>query len=71
MTIVYTKPACPQCDATLRTLDKLGIDYATENAIKNRDLLGQLGYQQAPVIIAPDGDTWSGYNPERLRALAA
>jgi glutaredoxin-like protein NrdH len=25
--IVYTKPACVQCDAVFRALDKMGIEY--------------------------------------------
>lgn len=30
MTItVYSKPRCPQCDATYRALDKQGVDYTT------------------------------------------
>ncbi|MBB6335129.1 glutaredoxin-like protein NrdH [Schaalia hyovaginalis] len=68
---VYTKPRCPQCDATKRTLDKQGIDYrsidVTEDA-EALDYIKSLGYQQAPVVIT-DEDAWSGFRPDRIKAL--
>ena len=73
MTItVYSKPRCPQCDATCRALDKQGLDYTkidvTEN-LEALDYIKGLGYQQAPVVMA--GDThWSGFRPDRIKAVA-
>jgi glutaredoxin-like protein NrdH len=73
MVTVYTKPACVQCNATYRALDKKGIAYNSvdisvdENALAK---LKELGYQQAPVVTAPTGD-WSGYNPTKIEELAA
>jgi len=72
MVTVYTKPACVQCNATYRALDREGIAYNTvdistdENAL---DELKALGYQQAPVVSAPIGD-WSGFNPGKIKELA-
>ncbi|MER7570049.1 glutaredoxin domain-containing protein, partial [Streptomyces sp. NPDC097941] len=47
---VYTKPACVQCNATYRALDKAGIEYdvidITEDA-QARDYVMSLGYLQA------------------------
>jgi len=42
---VYSKPRCPQCDATYRA-------------------------QQAPVVVAGE-DHWSGFRPDRIKAVAA
>ena len=69
---VYTKPACVQCTATKRALDKSGVAYTlvdiTDPAA--RDHVIALGYRQAPVVVA--GDThWSGFRPDMIKALAA
>ncbi|WP_115728321.1 glutaredoxin-like protein NrdH [Actinomyces culturomici] len=74
MTItVYSKPRCPQCDATYRALDKQGLDYrkidVTEDA-EALDFIKGLGYQQAPVVMA-GADHWSGFRPDRIKAAAA
>lgn len=69
---VYTKPACVQCNATYKTLDKQGIAYATVDITTDpeaRDYVMALGYLQAPVIVAGD-DHWSGFRPDRIKALA-
>ncbi len=73
MTItVYSKPRCPQCDATCRALDKQGLDYTkidvTEN-LEALDYIKGLGYQQAPVVMAGDNH-WSGFRPDRIKAVA-
>lgn len=70
---VYSKPQCVQCDATYRALDKRGIAYTSVDISKDRaaqEMVRDLGYMQAPVVIA--GDThWSGYSPDRIAKLAA
>ena len=74
MTItVYTKPACFQCKATYRALDKAGLDYSTVDISVDAEALQQvkdLGYAQAPVVIAGE-DHWSGFRPDKIKALAA
>ncbi|MDO3032094.1 glutaredoxin-like protein NrdH [Mycobacteroides abscessus] len=70
---VYTKPACVQCSATYKALDKLGIEYNVVDiteAPEARDYVLALGYMQAPVVVAGD-DHWSGFRPDRIKALAA
>jgi glutaredoxin-like protein NrdH len=70
---VYSKPACVQCDATYRALDKHGIAYDVVDLTQDPtalELVRSLGYLQAPVVIA--GDThWSGFRPDQITALAA
>lgn len=68
---VYTKPACVQCNATYRALDKAGIEYGvidiTENA-QARDYVMSLGYLQAPVVVAGENH-WSGFRPDEISKL--
>lgn len=73
MTItVYTKPACVQCNATYRALDKAGVDYSIVDISIDadaRDYVMALGYLQAPVVVAGDSH-WSGFRPDRIKSLA-
>jgi len=68
---VYSKPACVQCDATYRALDKKGIEYSIVDISADPEALEMvrgLGYLQAPVVIAGD-DPWSGFRPDQINAL--
>ena len=70
---VYTKPACVQCNATFRALDKAGIDYTKVDITVDaaaRDYVMALGYLQAPVVVAGN-DHWAGFRPDRLKTLTA
>ncbi|CAM3231095.1 redoxin NrdH [Prescottella defluvii] len=70
---VYTKPACVQCNATYRALDKAGLEYDIVDISESpeaRDYVMALGYLQAPVVVAGD-DHWSGFRPDRIKALTA
>ena len=73
MTItVYTKPACVQCNATYKALDKVGVDYDVIDISENdeaRDFVMALGYLQAPVVVAGT-EHWSGFRPDRIKTLA-
>ena len=73
MTItVFSKPACVQCDATYRALKKHGLDYTVVDISTDAEALESvkaLGYQQAPVVFA-GGDHWSGFRPDKIKALA-
>ncbi|KQH76629.1 glutaredoxin [Mycobacterium gordonae] len=70
---VYTKPACVQCTATFRALDKAGVHYQKIDITVDaqaRDYVMALGYLHAPVVVAEDAH-WSGFRPDRIKALAA
>ena len=70
---VYSKPACVQCDATYRALDKHGIAYDVVDLTQDPtalELVRSLGYLQAPVVIAGDNH-WSGFRPDQITALTA
>ena len=70
---VFTKPNCVQCNATKRALDKQGLDYDTIDVSEDMnalDKIKEMGFMQAPVVMA-DGEAWSGYRPDKIKALAA
>ena len=68
---VDSKPACVQCDATYRALDKHGITCDVVDLTQDPtalELVRSLGYLQAPVVVA--GDThWSGFRPDQITTL--
>ncbi|MDP9883881.1 glutaredoxin-like protein NrdH [Sinomonas atrocyanea] len=69
---VYTKPACVQCNATYRALDKKGIAYQSVDVTQDPEALERLkamGYMQAPVVVT-DADHWSGFRPDKIAAIA-
>lgn len=71
---VYSKPNCVQCKQTYRQLDRLGLEYTlvdiTEDQTAYEYVTKTLGYSQAPVVVTED-DHWSGYNPDKLKALVS
>lgn len=70
---VYSKPACVQCNATYKALDKSGLNYEIVNIAEDaaaRDYVVSLGYLQAPVVIAGE-DHWAGFRPDHIKAIAA
>ncbi len=70
---VYSKPACVQCNATYRALDKLGTEYTVVDISEDadaRDYVMSLGHLQAPPVVIVDGEHWSGVPPpDRIKAL--
>lgn len=72
---VYSKPACVQCDATKRWLNKRSIPYDLVDITKSpkdAEAIKALGFQQAPVVIVSTGDPetdlmWSGFEPNNLQ----
>lgn len=75
---VYSKPACTQCNATYRALDKKGFPYRSIDVSKDeaaREHSMSFGYMQAPVVVVEkDGeviDHWSGFNPEKIAEHAS
>lgn len=70
--LIYTTPHCPQCLRTKKDFDSLGIDYEVIDLADyeaERAKLRDAGFRTAPVVFA-GGQTWSGYDPGKIRALA-
>lgn len=69
---VYSKPACVQCTATTRALEARGLSYdvidLTEDAAA-LEHVQELGYRQAPVVIAGD-EHWAGFRPDMIGRLS-
>jgi glutaredoxin-like protein NrdH len=71
---IYTKPACTQCNATFRALDKAGVNYQKIDVTHHphaRDFVLSLGYLGLPVVYVSPTVHWSGFRPDRLGSLAA
>ncbi|PAU70200.1 glutaredoxin [Bifidobacterium italicum] len=70
-TTIYTKPGCPQCTATRRAFERLGLSYRTVDITRDpaaAQTLRDAGFLQAPVVVT-DAGSWSGYRPDRIRML--
>lgn len=70
---VYSKPACVQCTATYRALDKAGVEYSVVDIsedLEARDYVMSLGHMQAPVVVT-HSENWSGFRPDRIKAYVA
>ena len=71
--IVFSKPACVQCNATYRALNKKALEYSIVDVSADEVALTHvlaMSYQQVPVVQTPN-DHWSGYRPDKITALAA
>ncbi len=74
MVTVYESNGCKQCIFTKRALDSADIPYSTVNISESEEALRtvtELGYKQAPVVVTPEGDHWSGLRPDKISALVA
>lgn len=74
VTVYTTGPACVQCNATKRWLNKHGIAFTEINITtspEDANAARALGYTEAPVVVVSNGDPetdlhWSGFNPMSL-----
>jgi glutaredoxin-like protein NrdH len=72
MITVYGKPACVQCDATKRMMDKLKIKYSAVDVTTDTEAFEMIvskGFKSVPVVIT-DNDSWSGFDPDKISGLA-
>lgn len=71
---VYSKPNCVQCTMTKTLLDALDVPYVLEDITDPGNLAAvkELGFLAAPVVTAGESadDMWSGFQPERIKAIA-
>lgn len=70
---LYSKNACPQCDATKRVFDKKGLEYTVvrlEDSPEAVEMFKSKGFLAAPVVLAGDHE-WSGFRPDKISEVAA
>ena len=60
---VYTKPACVQCNATYKALEKRGVAYETVDISLDAEARDY-------VMVVSQDNHWSGFRPDRIKALA-
>lgn len=73
MVTLYTQANCQPCKATKRKLENLGVSYTEKRVDLDETAMQEAlatGFQQTPIVVT-DSDKWSGFNPARLKALAA
>ena len=66
---VYTKPACVQCNATKKALDRAGLEYELVDISLDdeaREYVLALGYLQAPVVVADGAARLHGVRHEAV-----
>lgn len=73
MVTILSKSRCVQCDMSKKLMEREGVEFEERRMDEDPaalELAKSLGYLQAPVLIAGD-QHWSGFQPERIMALAA
>lgn len=73
MVTVFSKPACVQCTATYKALNRKGIEYNTVDVTQDTEAYERLmgmGVKAMPFVEVEGGDSWSGFKPEKINALA-
>lgn len=70
---LVTSTACVQCRATERALDAADIAFETipKESLTDEQLTYLRSFDtQMPVVIAPNGDVWQGFRPDKIDELA-
>lgn len=75
--VVYSKPACSQCDSTYRHLDRKKLEYTVIDISEDKgafDHVMSSGIMSAPLVEVTfeSGEThaWGGYNYDEIESLA-
>lgn len=71
--VVYTQPGCAPCTATVRAMDRRGLSYVEVDLTARPGEISRLralGHTRTPIVITADGDTWAGFRPDKIAALA-
>ena len=73
---IYSKPNCPQCEATKRKFTKEGVAFREVDVTEDRRAFMRVrdewGYQRVPVIEVRDEGfdvRWDGFRPDRMKAV--
>ena len=69
--VVYSKPQCVQCTATVKALQNKGIEHTVVDLTLDEaamERIQSMGYRQAPVVVANERH-WSGFRPDMISSL--
>lgn len=70
---MFTKNGCPQCMATKMGLKQKGIDFEERNVEENEayfdEVKNKYGVSAMPLVVAPNGDFWTGFRPQKIAEL--
>lgn len=70
--ILFSKPACVQCDATVRKFEKHNIPFHKVDVSQDPaafEFVQSLNYSQVPVTYTSSDKHWGGYVPANVEAL--
>ncbi|WP_159626748.1 glutaredoxin domain-containing protein [Actinomyces sp. zg296] len=71
---VYTKENCIACQMTERQFAKAGVDVEVVRLEDHPEVVErarEMGLMSAPLVATPDGRITSGFDPQRIRDIAA
>ena len=60
--VMYVKDHCPKCKGAEQRFKLAKVQYSEVNCSENMDIARELGIQQTPTIIDPDGTRYVGDN---------
>lgn len=69
---IYSKSGCPECVFTKKFFESENLSFEEKRVDLNKTYLDQvvnLGYNSLPVVTYGDGESFSGYKPEKLQIL--
>lgn len=72
--IVWSKKPCVQCNAVKRALDKGEVEYEERmlpDFPEQLEAFKARGLMQAPIVEADGHETFSGNNPDAVKAIIA
>lgn len=75
--VVYSKPNCQQCIATVRTFGRRGKEVREEDLQDHPHVLTyaqEQGWTNAPVVMVHDATgqlvaAWSGFRPDKIKEV--
>lgn len=70
---IYGKPHCMPCKMTVRACQDNNIPYRyfdLEADPALREKIKDMGYMESPVVENPGIETWTGYQPDKIKSLS-
>lgn len=71
--VVYSTQKCGQCKMTYKDLERHNVNFEVIDVSGDEDMMNKLrdmGFKQFPVVMAGE-ESWNGFRPDKIKALAA